>query len=346
MCSRALLISISVLLSPAIRAGDLYGPFLGIVADPSGAAVRPLRGIPGAATIGDSLDLGANITAVSVAPRQSSAVVTTTSGVQLVTINPDGSLSSTDTQIPAAPQAPAVGFSPSGQTVAVFDGSANAVWHRRPDTSIRIDVSSLPGTVNLLAASDSASPLIAAVLRESPDRLFVCDGVRQCQSILGFGQIADVTFVGATGDLAVADRGLKQILLVHDPLSGAAPVALLDLGALSQAPLRVASSADGASFAVLASVVDVHTKAAAPGSSHPPRQAAVGVSAARKRVVGLLRVADLTWNPVDCRCEASGLYPLSGNAVFGLTQRTDQPLWILDADSAQPRVAFVPAVSQ
>ena len=345
MCLRALLVSFSVLLAPALRADDLYGPFLGIVAASSGGAVRPLRGIPGAATVGDPIDLGSDVSAVAIAPRQNSAVVTTGAGIRMVTVNPDGSVSSTDAPIQGAAQLPALGFSPSGQTLAVFDASSSAVWHRRADTSVSIDLSSLPGSVNLLAASDTASPLIAIVLREVPDTLFVCD-TAHCQSVSGFRQIADLTFLGSTADLAIADGGLQQIFLVHDPLSGAPPATLLDLGAQSQAPLRIASTADGASLAVFASVIETPAKSDGSGSSRPAQPAANPLPAARKTVVGLLRVADSTWNPLECQCEASGLFPLSGNAVFGLTQRTDQPLWILDGDSVQPRVAFVPAVSQ
>jgi hypothetical protein len=35
---------------------------------------------------------------------------------------------------------------------------------------------------------------------------------------------------------------------------------------------------------------------------------------------------------------------MHGNAVFRLTDDIGQPVWILDGDSAPPKVVFVPAV--
>jgi hypothetical protein len=37
------------------------------------------------------------------------------------------------------------------------------------------------------------------------------------------------------------------------------------------------------------------------------------------------------------------LAPLRGNSVFRLTDGADGPVWLLDADSPQPRISFVAA---
>src|SRR5437899_5802126 len=119
---------LSLLLAFSARSDDLYGLTLGTVADTRGSALRPIRGIPGAATIGDAVDLGPDAASIAIAPRQSRAIVMTGSGVRLVFIQPDGTLSSTDAGMPASFQPAAIGFSPSGSIAALYDASTSAVW--------------------------------------------------------------------------------------------------------------------------------------------------------------------------------------------------------------------------
>jgi hypothetical protein len=44
---------------------------------------------------------------------------------------------------------------------------------------------------------------------------------------------------------------------------------------------------------------------------------------------------------LDCNCAISGVYPLR-NAVFRLTDRIDQTIYLLDASSNDERILFVP----
>src|SRR5262249_2015717 len=46
---------------------------------------------------------------------------------------------------------------------------------------------------------------------------------------------------------------------------------------------------------------------------------------------------------VTCACSPGVLTPLRGNAVFRLNEMGDGPLWLLDADSTEPRILFVAA---
>jgi hypothetical protein len=83
-------------------------------------------------------------------------------------------------------------------------------------------------------------------------------------------------------------------------------------------PLAVVSSADGALLAV----------------------------ATGKSDVALYRVATGQWTGFHCDCEAAAIAPLRGNAVFQLGGAAGETLWILDADSEEPRLAFVPAAQR
>ena len=328
---------LSLLLAFSARSDDLYGPTLGIVPDTRGSALRPIRGIPGAATIGDAVDLGPDAASIAIAPRQSRAIVMTGSGVRLVFIQPDGTLSSTDAGMPASFQPAAIGFSPSGSIAALYDASTSAVW-LSGGKAVRVDTRPLPDTIDLLAVSDRTESLIAGTLRSGGDSVFILDGKGAYKALAGFKNVTDLTFLGASGDLAVCDSGAKQILLIRDAFSNGAAEMVLDLSGSAEAPLRIASSMDGSLLAVLAS------GAPPPDPTRRRTTEAGRVSIRHTNVVGLLRIADRQWTAIECHCAATELAPLTGNAVFRLTQRTDQPLWILDSDGAAPRLVFIPAV--
>jgi hypothetical protein len=83
-------------------------------------------------------------------------------------------------------------------------------------------------------------------------------------------------------------------------------------------PLAVLSSADGTRLAV----------------------------ATGKSDVALYRFDSREWTAFRCDCDASALTPLRGNAVFRLGGAAGETLWILDGDSPEPRLAFVPAAQQ
>ncbi len=322
----------SLMLVAAAWSGDLSGPSLGIVGDPR-AGLRMIRGVPGAATFGDTVDSGAGVLTIAIAPRQVRWLAADADGVRLFQIQPDGAFAAAG----AAPIQPsAIGFSPSGSIAGAFDPAANAIslWGA---AVLRVDAGRLPDAMDLLAISDRAGPLLAGTLRRDHQSVYVLDGAGAVKVFSGFQDITDVTFLGAGADLAVCDRGAGRIFVVRDPLAGGAQELALDLSAAAQAPARIASSSDGNLLAVMVSSVS------APGKK-PLRSASPHPIVARASTVGLLRLSDRQWTTVECPCAATSLAPLSGNAVFRLTDRTDQPLWILDADGGAPGVVFVPAV--
>jgi len=207
------------------------------------------------------------------------------------------------------------------------------------DQTVRVSASGLPDSVDLYAVSDRSEPLVAGTLRNEHQSVFVLDGTGASRLFSSFNDVADVAFLGSGGDIAVCDRGAKQIVVIRDPLGAGVVDMVLDLGASSQAPLRISSSMDGGLLAVLAS--------SAPANPAKRNLPETGRSSARnKNVVGLLRLADRQWSPIECPCAATTIAPLAGNAVFRLTERMDQPLWILDAEGGTPRMVFVPAVQQ
>ena len=314
-------------------AADVYGPVMGIVADPSGQTIRPLRGMPGGATVAGPIDLG-GASVVALWPRQNRAIVSSASGLSIATVASDGTVSRADTGAAPDFQPTIVAFSPSGSLAALYDSTANAMVFAG---NAPVLPSTLPAAVKALAISDGAAPLIAGALADGAGSIFVADGQGHAQTLSGFRDVSALAFVGATTDLAIADQRARRVLLIHDPLSGNAPQILFSVPAISQGPIQIASSADGVVLAVLAG-------AGSSESSGAPQRGIAAHGPERRATLGLLRIADQQWTEVDCNCTPQKLAPLRGNAVFRLTDAVDQPVWILDGDSSPARISFVPAV--
>jgi hypothetical protein len=319
--------------------GDVYGPLLGIVADLPAMSLRPIRGILGAATIGDAIALDGGVSRIALSSRQSSAIVTAAGGISLASLQPDGTLSTSDLGMPPGLIPSLVAFSPSGTVAAIYDSSTNALWLKGA-VSREVDLSPLPDMIALLAVSDGAGQLVAGSLRDRRS-VFVIGADGSYRMITGLTEVTDLTFLGSGGDLAIADQGQKRILVVRDPLAGGDATGVFDLPAALDAPVRVATSADGGLLAVLSVTGPDMRKSQSRGGGVPRR-----ATTRPDVLLGLLRLRDGLWNAVTCDCTPVTLAALRGNAVFRLTQNLGQPLWILDGDSAPARVVFIPAVEK
>ena len=331
--------SVLVLLLSSARGDKLFGPVLGLVADPRGGVLLPIRGLPGAASLGDPLQL-ADVNAIAVCPRQSSAVLMTNTGTRVASLGADGKLNTLDAGLPAAFQPTVVRFSPTGMTAAFYDAATNELWVKR-DGVRQLDTSQLPAAIDHFAAGDLAQTPVAGTLAGDHHSVFLMDDKGGIRRITGFTEVTDVSFVGGSGALAIADGGAKQVLLVRDPLTGNAPELQLELAGAQDGRFRIASSNDGNLLALLAAPASGRQEDGRPLKVLPRRPVKPG-----NPVLGLLRLADRQWIPLECDCVPSDLVPLNGNAVYRLTDRIDQPLWILDGDSAAPRLIFVPAVQK
>jgi hypothetical protein len=318
------------LLCAVANAGDLAGPALGHVADPGSHALRPIRGIPGAATWGDPLDAGADVSAIALSPRRAFAVLVSDAGVRVAALDGAGAPALSDPGLPPGFHPSMVVFSPSGANAALYDAGSRALWTLGGAAPSAIDISMLAGAVATLAIGDGPEPAIAGVSGEDAHSVFILDAKGAYRIISGFGAVAALTFVGPGRDLAIADRGAQRVLLVRDPLSGSAPE-ILGAPASSrprpgfQLPERPSANSDGP-FAI-ASSADGKFLAVASGRSAST----------------LYSVAAGGSTEFRCDCDATALAPLTGNAVFRLGDAPGRTLWILDADSPEPRMVFVPA---
>jgi hypothetical protein len=142
----------------------LSGPTMGLVFDASQSALRPIRGIPGAATFGDAVNPGFPLASATVSPRQDFALALRADDSSVVLARAGGGSAA----VPGARPAPALMvFSPAGATAALYDSGAGRVQVLTglPDAAAvqsDVDISALAGPVAALAVDDAGSTLFLA----------------------------------------------------------------------------------------------------------------------------------------------------------------------------------------
>ena len=103
---------------PVCAQSGIAGPVSGYVFDRSASALRPILGIPGAALLGEGLDVGSQITAAYVAPGQNWALAATAGGPVFFKLTSGAALRIAVAGVTASPEL--VAFSPSGTAVALY----------------------------------------------------------------------------------------------------------------------------------------------------------------------------------------------------------------------------------
>jgi hypothetical protein len=189
------------------------------------------------------------------------------------------------------------------------------------------------GDVGVLAVSGGDRSLIAEVSPSDPHSVLVLDTDGARRLIGGFNEVTDLTFVGDSDDLVIADSGTRQIVIVRNALTGlpqflfgrpggVASQAFTFLGSasapFSDGRLRIASSASGNLITILA------------GDSQ----------------AGILYLANNSWAPFTCDCGDAAPVAMRGNAVFAIRRTGSSSFSVLDAEGTEPLLLFVPAEAQ
>src|SRR6266545_1404487 len=146
--------ALGALAAGALRAGDIGGPVSGYLFDADARTVRPVLGIPGAATVGQPLDFGFDLKLAAVAPSQDYLVAAGSAGrVRLVRLGGTAAAQDFDA-LHGAPGR--IVFSPRGSAaLLVNDGTAD-VYAGLPGAPALARTLRLPATPSALAVSDDA----------------------------------------------------------------------------------------------------------------------------------------------------------------------------------------------
>ncbi len=237
------------LMLAAAAAAPVRGPWLGLVFDSGSKSLRPVLGLPGAASLGAPLEIPFALER-AVAAHRGGFALAIDSGGSVFAVAADGARKLAGVR----PFPGEIVFSPSARFAALYYGEEESVdlvsgLPDRPALAARLRT---PGPVAALAVSDGG--VVLAGLRAGA----VYD-LRQGRSVLAVGEASAIAFIGATGDALVADRAAGLVyrigvrrgsFAVKEPgalgvsadgrravVAGAAPVVLnLETGTAEEAP--------------------------------------------------------------------------------------------------------------
>jgi hypothetical protein len=297
------------------QTGSIAGPTAGYVFDPSVKALRQIRGIPGAATMGDAIfPFGMSMASAEISPRGDSAIVVAVDGsVHLFRLK-DGGASEQTVDNLLTPAAKVV-YSPSGTSAALVGSGSTQVVRGLPDApAVAMTVSRpAPRVAMMIAGVQSRTVMLDAVAVSDDGELMLLAGERSVELISSAAgrKLADaqtsavLAFAPGSHDAAVVSGGK---LTVFRDLSGAGTTQDFPNAA---APAGLAFSADG-SRVVMAG----------------PRAATV-----LDRATGARQTVTYDFQP--SRLSAMGSF-------FRLNEVGSGPLWLLDP-AGEAKLVFIPA---
>jgi len=295
---------------------NLSGPVLGYLFDASAGSLRPVQGILGSSTIGRPVELGFTLShALTVDPRH--VIASTDSRPDLLVLDL-GANPFSIAAIPGVPPRPSLAAaSLHGTSAALYEADGHRVWivtglPRNPAASYVIDLSSA-GSVTQMGISDDGRVLVFSAEDRGAETLYSwtasSSGARMLMPVVSVGGIAMME----NGSAIVADRAANEVYAVWDPGGAAMPQFL-------------AGARDGVSIPV-----------------------GVAVSAANRIYIAnsgsaTIMTLDSSGRPVksqDCGCAVSGVFALR-DSVFRLTNGLDRTVFLLDGNSPEDRILFIP----
>jgi DNA-binding beta-propeller fold protein YncE len=296
--------------------------------------LRPIIGVPGAASIASPIDAGVEISEILVPPSRDYilAITKTSAWPLLLRVQGDrlapesiGALLDVPHKnwIDREPLDDSVTIdratiSPGGSAAAFFDGSERIVYSfsNLPQAPALVGRYQVEGAEQLtaLAISDDAKTLAFAVSDSDGSTVFLASQPRESRLIGRLQHATAITFFHKSDSAVVGDDADNK---VYSLTNGQ----LIEMASQDQGisrPSAIAMSNDNQHIYVANK--DAGT---------------ISVIEASRNVSSALR----------CNCVLSGLYPTSTDAVFRLTDFSGGPISLLDAGSGTARIVFVPLKS-
>jgi hypothetical protein len=315
--------------------------------DSASAAIRPILGIPGAATLGAPLDAGFAVGQAVVAPGGDFALAVAKDDFSLAVVR--GSSGVVRNFAPAMGEVPdLIAFSPGGSSAALYYRTSGRLLvlsglRSQAPQAVEADTSSLPAAAGLVAVSEDAASLLLAVRQGESTGLYLLPNrppvgrstspmdhaaaalrndlsasrspVRAVvQRVGAFQSVSALRFAGGGSDALAADGAANAVYLVQNA-SGAAQITALG------------SAQDGLSKPVAVEAMDA-------------RRVLVANAGANKLTI-LYRDGTPALS-ISCGCSPEVLQQLAGNSVYRLTETSGKPMWLLDAGGTEMRILAVP----
>ena len=297
----------------SLALAQVEAPVLGYL--PDGARIRPVYGIPGAATVAPPVDFGRDFGRIAVSPRQDYAIATDASSGQVLIAMPGGSAHALNG---AGENPDVIRISPGG--------SAAVLWFSA--THRAQIVSGLPGSpaIREIDAGFATSRFGETGSADMPLTLAVSDDGQWlagawARGVYAIGPNSEVrnlpvyevpramTFFGARHDLALATN--EHVLSITD-VGGSARVSAFESGRMT--PAGIGISADNARLVV----------------------------ADRSGLVYSIDTSGGTVAKIDCGCTPDGVFRL-GRDGFRLTGLSNGSFRMLDTGTGE--MLFVPLMA-
>lgn len=297
------------------QSATLSGPSLGFVWSDGDATLRPLQGILGNATIGDPLDLGVPFTRVDALDGRhflGSAV----GNPALLYINMESGQS--PRSIPEAPANPSL-------AAGSRRGSAAALYYA--GQKVVLIIADMPSAVRVvasvnlsfheespshLAVSDDGALLVYVLPGPDRDAIYAWTAETGSRLLTTAASVSAVT-LAPNGDAIVADSEANEVFAIVDTRNAAARHFLADAESGVSTPAGLAVADNGRIY----------------------------IGNAKTDTVLILDSSGVVATTQPCGCELSGLYPL-GPAVYRLSARSGETVYLLEAAQSRDRVVFVP----
>jgi hypothetical protein len=305
---------------PGQDTSRISGPVLGYVFDADNAGVRPIFGIPGAATLGPALNLGVELDRAALSQESDYLLGVAGPDRQVVLFQNLSGVLSPVAIAGAAPAPDRILASPTGRSALLLyrDSNVAQVLTGLPDApalGASIDLSGLP-PLKSWGISDDGRAILASAPNGDGESVFLINPDGSSRLLLSAGRVAAAAFLTRRSDTVIADALYNSVDWIRD-VTGAAEV------------INLAAEKDGISSPVAVSVSADNLR--------------VFVANAGSGTIATLDLAGGAPLLVPCECALTGLERLQGNAVFRLTEPAGEPLWVFDGDPPQARIVFVPA---
>jgi hypothetical protein len=284
--------------------------------------VRPLIGVVGAATVGNPVDPGFDVTQAAVPPGHDYILATAAGSNWPILLQVSGGAMTPQwTAFAQSNTDPAtiidrVALSPTGSAAAFFSSAQGRIYvftnlSQSAAAYSLIDVSGL-APVTAFGVSDDGQKVAIGVSDGQNGALYVSNYGQPPFPSATISHPAAIAFLRNSSDAVMADDQQNTVYLVSS--DQAFPIASASDGVA--APVAIATSNDNQRIFVANSQT---------GS------------------VMTISLGGIAADPMYCNCNLTGLYPTNTDSVFRLTDFSGSPVLLFDANRAAPRITFVPA---
>ena len=297
-------------------------PMVGFVVD-NAHRLRPIVGIPAAASVGTPLELGFEIGSATIAPGRDYVLATNPEKAWPVLIQvrgagvdviPTETLIAHETSVDE-PRISRIALSPNGSTAGFLSESQGRLYvlaglPKSPVAVAELSVEAL-GSIGTFAVSDDGRSIAISPSSSESGSVAFLTVTGSARYVTSVRHAAAISFLRGSEDAIIADDVENRIY----SFSG---------GQL----LSIASSEDGIAHPIAIAVSNDNAQILVANEQS-------GSVIAIDRNGGVHQ-------PFFCDCRLTGLHPTATESVFRLTDFTGGPVLLFDATTPAPRTIFVP----